>query len=712
MKNNINKLIIVCFVMILTTFTQVSYGNSYVQTPYENLDYYELGMNAMEKREYTKSIDYLKKALAKDPSNTSIRNNIAVALTSRGTYFYNQGIDLEKAANDYRTAIYYLQYYGKYENSDTINQNINLAHQNLNSVLSAQKAKTDSLSRLKKGKELRGKGELAASVIEYINAAKDRQYAYESYVALGDIMKVLTNEYNAALYYDKALAIRSNDSNLHLKFGRTLYNLGNIDAAVRELDIASENSKTKSEALSLLEIIWKNKIAQNSKDPVAQMNLGAVYQNKGNLTEAMEQYKIAQSLDPKNQMIRLNMATLLQQQGNYTEALEIYNNVLKNRPNDVLVNTYKASTLEKMGKKDEAIFIYQNLLANNPNNKNVKAALLETINRTPDISALNYLSQLSAKMPNDSEIQYNYAFTLHKNKRYDEALEYYQKSLQLSDRNIDAYLNIAAIYKQKNNIEMAINTLNKAKSIYPNNDKISQTISAYKDEQSFSLVEKAAKLYEQKKYNDAIITYKAIPNPSEDVYLGIGACYQAMERYDDAIIYYNKAIVLDSSNPTSYYFLGLAYYYKKDYNKAETALKKALELDNINPDIIDAYKSLKFAQSEEEMNKGIALFDTNKTAEALQKFNKAITLCNENGYAYYYRGLAYDSQGSNSKAISDYKKALELNPDLTMGYYSMALSYDAANNKAEAKKMYQKFLNISTIEDEYTKYAKQRLSEI
>ncbi len=710
-RNLKNKIFVAgCLVTMLAS--SPAFANSYIQSPNENIDYYSLGMTSLQKRQYTSAIDYLKRALVKDPSNTSIRNNLAVALTSRGTYFYNQGIDLEKAANDYRSAIYYLQYFGKYENSETIKQNISLAQQNLNSVLSAKKAKLDSQSRLKKARELRGQGELTSAVVEYIAAAKDRKYAYESYLALGDMMKVISNEYNAALYYDKALAIKSTDPYLHLKFGRTLYNLGNIDAAVRELDIATENTQTKNDALSLLEVIWKNKVKQNPKDAIAQMNLGAVYQNKGNFSQAMSQYRMAQSIDPKNQMVRLNMATLLQQQGNYGEALSIYNDILKARPNDLLVSKYKAATLDKMGKKDEAISLYKNILAQNPNNKEIKAALLATIQSSPDAIALNYLSKLSESMPNDAEVQYSYGYFLHKIGHSSDALSHYEKSIAMNNKNLDAYLNIASIYKQQNNIEKAIATLNSAKSIFPNDKKITQIINEYNEEQSFSLAEKAAKLYNEKNYEQAILLYKSIKNPTEDVYLGIGACYQAMERYDDAIIYYNKALALDASSPTINYFLGLAYLYKKDYAKADSALKKALSLDNLNPDIADAYKSLKFARSEEEMNKGIALLEKSQLDGAILSFDKALEFCKENGYAYYYRGLAQDSKGQNAKAIEDYKKAIELTEDLPMAYYSLGLSYDSLNNKSEAKKMYQKFVTDYKTQDEYLKYAQQRLTEL
>ena len=105
---------------------------------------------------------------------------------------------------------------------------------------------------------------------------------------------------------------------------------------------------------------------------------------------------------------------------------------------------------------------------------------------------------------------------------------------------------------------------------------------------------------------------------------------------------------MDNSNPTSYYFLGLAYLYQKDFVKSEDALKKALELDSVNPDITDAYKSLKFAKSEAVMNEGIILFEADKPKEALEKFNNALSLCEENGYAHYYRGLIFDGQNNSN----------------------------------------------------------------
>ncbi len=707
-----NSLLLICLTIALAGISNYSVADSFVQSPYENMDYYELGMTALNKNDYNSAINYLKRAYAKDTSNPSIRNNIAVAYTARGNANYNKGINLEKAANDYRSAIYYLKYCNKSANTENMNENIEIAIGNLDDVLVKMNSKTDAQSRLKKAKELRGNGELVASVIEYVYASKDRTYAYESFVALGDIMKILSNEYNAAVFYDKALAVKSTDPMLHLKYGKALYNLGKIEPAVRELDIASNYDKTKSEALPILETIWVKRAESAPNDPIAQMNLGTVFQNEKKYDLALYQYKKAQALDPKNQMIRLNVATLLQDTGSYSEALEIYNSILKNKPDDVLVNSYKASTLSSMGKNDEAITIYKRLLEQNPTDKNIKNNLLTEIANINSVSGLSYMKDLALKMPNDASIQYEYAFLLHKNRNYNDALLYYQKSLALDEKNLDAYLNIASIYKQKNDSKNAINTLNKAKQIYPQNKKIAETLTEYNEENTFSLLEKASDLYNKKAYNEAIAVYSSIPNPSEDVYLGIGACYQALEKYDEAITNYNKAKNLDATNPNTHYFLGLAYFYKKDYLNAEKALKIASELDSVNPDIKDAIKSLKFAQSEIVMNTGIKLFEAGKNDDAIINFNKAINLCDENGYAYYYRALAYDAKENPIKAIADYKKAVELNNELSMAYYSIGLCYEALKNTTEAKKMYIKFLTEYKTQDEYYKYAKSRLAEL
>ena len=56
-------------------------------------------------------------------------------------------------------------------------------------------------------------------------------------------------------------------------------------------------------------------------------------------------------------------------------------------------------------------------------------------------------------------------------------------------------------------------------------------------------------------------------------------------------------------------------------------------------------------------NKGEALLQLDKYAEALEDLNKAISIDEENAEAYYYRGMAQEKLGHVDTAIKDYEQA-------------------------------------------------------
>jgi tetratricopeptide (TPR) repeat protein len=675
-------------------------------------DHYNKGMAFLKQRQYSKAINELKTALEIAPDDTSIKNNLAVAYSSRATYYYNKNLGIEKSANDYRSSLYYLKYFNSLSISETISENIRVTEDNLKNIMIAQKLKFTPEDRFKKAKELRGQGEFIPAAVEFIYAAEKPELAYESYIALGDIMKLSKYDNSAAEYYDKALQIKKTAPELHLKFARVLYKLGNIQAAVDEYNLAAVSASTKEEALSSLEGIWRDKIKENSNDATAHMNLGAVLQKKGNFDGAMNEYKTAQLLDPQNPILRLNIATLFQQQGNDLMALSAYDSILNIYPTDALAHYYKATALKKLGRITEAITEYEAVLQIEPTNDKAKKELLEAVKLLPPAQGLDYFYQAAIKTPQDAAVQYNFAYILHSQKRLDEALAYYDRAIKADPGLVDAYLNMASIYKEKGMTNEAFDALKKAQAIQPNNDKIKELTSDYSSDLASGALEKATALYDKKDYQGALKIYQSM-SPSNDVYSGRGACYLAMENYTEAIKNYQEAIKLDSGDSNAYYSLGLAYYYKENLPEAQKALDKAKQLDPKNPDIIDALKTLSSAQSDKFMNKGLDYYNSGQYTEALKHLNYAISKCSCNGYAYYYRGLTYDALKKIPLAIADYKKAVEFSSDLTVVYYSLAVDYDTSKNFVEAKKMYKKFVDTFIgKEDAYVKYAKQRLREI
>ncbi|MFA6989055.1 MAG: tetratricopeptide repeat protein [Candidatus Gastranaerophilaceae bacterium] len=624
-------------------------------------DHYEKGMVFLKQRQYSKAIDELKMALEITPGDTSIKNNLAVAYSSRATYYYNKNLGPEKAANDYRNALYYLKYYDSSNVSETISENLKVTEDNLKNIMILQKLKTTPEERLKKAKELRGQGEFIPAAVEFIYAAEKSELSYESYIALGDIMKTIGHDIQSAEYYDKALKIKDTDPELHLKFARILYKIGNIQAAVNEYNSAVTSANTKEEALSSLESIWRDKIKENSNDATAHMNLGAVLQKKDNLDGAMNEYKTAQLLDPQNPILRLDIATLFQQQGNDLMALSAYDSILNVYPNDVLTHYYKATALKKLGRINEAITEYETVLGLDASNDKAKKELLEAVNLLPPAQGLDYLYQSAIKNPQDATVQYNFAYMLHSQKRNDEALAYYQRALQVNPKLVDAYLNMASIYKEKKMNDQALEMLKKAQEIQPANNKIKESISNYNNDLLSGQLEKASALYDKKDYHGALKIYQSMSS-SVEVYLGKGACYQEMENYDEAIKNYQEAVKLDGGNSDAYYYLGLAYYYKENLPEAQKALDKAKQLDPTNKDVQEALKTLASAQSDEYMNKGLDYYNSGQYTESLKYINSAILKCSSNAYAYYYRGLTYDALKKYHWQFLTIKKLLNFLP--------------------------------------------------
>jgi len=69
------------------------------------------------------------------------------------------------------------------------------------------------------------------------------------------------------------------------------------------------------------------------------------------------------------------------------------------------------------------------------------------------------------------------------------------------------------------------------------------------------------------------------------------------------------------------------------------------------------------SEAEEYANLGMEAYADGNYNEALSYLNQSVQLDPNNAYAYYYRGMTYQSLGETERAIADFQKCLTLNPD-------------------------------------------------
>lgn len=693
-------------------------NTSYSQGGYseQGSQYYNNGVNFMKSAEYTKAITEFRKALRENSSDKSSRIQLVNAYLSRAQYYNNKAMDYNKAANDLRSAIFYMKYYNNEPADAMYITDINAMEGNLDNVLYAINADQTPKGRFTMGKSLRAQGEFAAAITEFQKSQTDTTYRKASLANLGEIYYILNLNNQAVDYLVEALVLDPKNSNLHLKLAGAYERLGKVDLAAEQYNLALTKSGDNTEILMSLENIWRQKASDNPNDAEAHANLGAVYQKQNNFTAALQQYERAEQLNPSNANTRLNMGTLYQAKKEYETAIDAYDTIIAVNPNFMLAYLYKAQCYKEMGNKEAAIQNYKLALNIEPSNQDIKDELFDIYetNMTPK-EKLKYMYTQLQKEPANADLNYKYAFELHKANRIAEAIPFYNQAMKLNPKNEDAYINLAQAYTQQGNFDKARSLLTEAKGLFPENTIIKKQLSSIDAETTSLLYTNASKLFSEKKYQEAINLYSKIMPATAESLLGTGACYQAMNNFAQAANYYAKSLNLDPKNADTAYYAALAYSNADNFAQAKTYANKALTIDPNNKNAKEILAYVKDQECTTKMDKAIELFDQKQYQQALTLLTEAITLDPKNADAYYYRAMVYDAQKKYAPAINDYKKALQYNPQMTIANYSIAIDYDYLAQYSNALAYHKKYLSETQKKGEtndYTRYSARRIQDL
>jgi len=111
-----------------------------------------------------------------------------------------------------------------------------------------------------------------------------------------------------------------------------------------------------------------------------------------------------------------------------------------------------------------------------------------------------------------------------------------------------------------------------------------------------------------------------------------------------------------SSNPqdaTLLSQLGDLYITGYQFDKAESVLRKAIEIDSGNAVYHFQY--------------GLSMFYQGKAADAIAELRRAVSLDDQSVGAHYYLAIALSHNGDNAGALTEYQKVVALAPDTSLG---------------------------------------------
>lgn len=175
---------------------------------------------------------------------------------------------------------------------------------------------------------------------------------------------------------------------------------------------------------------------------------------------------------------------------------------------------------------------------------------------------------------------------------------------------------------------------------------------------------------------------KAIALDSEftDAYNNVGMAYCTNGDTDRAISLFEKAIEVDPKCSLGYYNLGRTYLSKREPDKAVTLFEKSAEF---NPHFSYAYFGL-----------GSYYIFEKDTDKAVSSYEKGIEHNPNYSYGYLVLGIIYYDRGDFGKAKSLYEKAIDLNPAYPAAYYDLALIYDKKGDIDTAMSLYGKVIEF------------------
>jgi tetratricopeptide (TPR) repeat protein/S1-C subfamily serine protease len=312
--------------------------------------------------------------------------------------------------------------------------------------------------------------------------------------------------------------------------------------------------------------------------------------------------------------------------------------------------------------------------------------------RSDNLQAAVVAFQQAVKIdPNFSLSWRSLGDSLHKLKRYEEAVVAYQKAIAKivttdpkMKKDFVLYVELGDIFKGMKRDREAIDSYTQAIGIKPTHPwAYINRGSSYQRQGKLTLAiadyTQAIKIDSQDpfSYNNRGTIYinlkqftKAIADINEAIrldpqfagaYSNRGNAYNGMNQYSQALADYNRSIELDPQSAMAHYNRGLFYQERKEYTRSLANYDLAIKLD---PQLAQAYN-----------NRGNIYKKQKKYDRALADYNRTIKLDPQLVQAYSNRGLIYQEQKQYSQALADFSRAIEIDPKLATAYSDRGAIY-------------------------------------
>ena len=213
---------------------------------------------------------------------------------------------------------------------------------------------------------------------------------------------------------------------------------------------------------------YKQAALLDPKDAEPHLSAGPLLENQNRFADAEQEYKQAFAIDPSSIDALTGMANIYMRGHRYTEAEEILRKLVALHPGDAGAHMQLGRMLAADGQTEPAIAELQEALKLAPGDASVQMDLadLYTNAKKFDLAEAQYRSLLAAK-PNDPDLHYGLGRLFLKSHKFPEAQQEILAALQLKPSMGTAYGDLAAAASETKNWELVIKALDARAKLLP-----------------------------------------------------------------------------------------------------------------------------------------------------------------------------------------------------------------------------------------------------
>ena len=361
--------------------------------------------------------------------------------------------------------------------------------------------------------------------------------------------------------------------------------------------------------------------------PVVHLLLGMAYNQLGNAERAVDEMQVAVSADPTLTDAYIDLGEMMLDRNQPKAAMQYAQLAMQyapNRADALLLAGSAATTMHNMVMADKLLQAYSSALPNNA----------EGYNRLGDLRLIQ--------------------------KRDDEALAYFEKSLRIAPRNYGALDGITSTLVHRGE----------------RNAAVARIQAALAQGETPDLLSLAGKIYLEVGNQQAAedVLKRAVQHSPESYapYIQLGGLYARAGRPSEAIKYLNGAVMIRPGDVGSWTMLGMLYQQTGNVQNAESSYNRALEIEP-NAGLAANNLACLYADRLNDMDRALELAQRAKVA-----LPNAPNINDTLGWIYTRRKL-------NSMAIPLLMEAVKAEPGHAEYHYHLAVALMQSGKKSAAR---------------------------